>query len=159
MARPTSYSPAVAEELCVEIASRSDSLDTICNERKEFPGTTTVYRWLNAQPEFRELYARAKEQQAQLLADQIIDIADTTHIGEIVTIKPDGEERKVMDMIEHRRLRIESRKWVAAKLLPKRYGDKVGIEHSGKLAVSVSEMTDEQLQALAAQLSTGEVAE
>lgn len=77
------------------------------------------------------MYARAKEQQAQLLADQIITIADTTEPGEIVTIKPDGEERKIADMTEHRKLKIESRKWLAMKLLPRIYGDKSTIEIPG----------------------------
>ena len=66
------------------------------------------------------------------MADEIMQIADNTQEGAIVTEKADGSaEIKRADMLEHRKLRIESRKWLAAKLLPKVYGDKVQQEVSG----------------------------
>ena len=133
MARPTGYSLEIAAELCSEIATRADGLDAICRSRKEFPTAAGVYLWLGKYPAFLEIYTRARAEQAQLLAEQIIEIADNTQLGEIVTIKPDGtEERKMADMLEHRKLRIESRKWIAAKLLPKKYGDKIQQEVTGK---------------------------
>jgi hypothetical protein len=49
--------------------------------------------------------------------------------------KGDVEERKIADMIEHRRLKIESRKWLAMKLLPRIYGDKVDLNHGGEVAI------------------------
>lgn len=129
--RPSDFNPELAERICLEISSSSEGLDSICNRVPDFPHSRTIYVWLIRHEEFQQQYARAKERQAQLLADQIITIADTTEPGEIVTIKPDGEERKIADMTEHRKLKIESRKWLAMKLLPRIYGDKSTIEISG----------------------------
>jgi hypothetical protein len=56
----------------------------------------------------RQLYARAKEEQLQILADEIQQIADEPQPGEVVTLKGDEREVKIADMLEHRRLRIES---------------------------------------------------
>ena len=64
-------------------------------------------------PEFAEQYARAREVQAETLADEIVSIADE-----------DGDPQR-------QRLRVDARKWVASKLKPKRYGDKVTNEHTG----------------------------
>lgn len=129
MARPTKYSEELAAELCSVIATSAKGLGAICKANENFPVPSTVYLWLITYKVFSEMYARAKADQAQILADQIISIADTPQIGVIITQKPDGVEYKRADMIEHRKLRIDSRKWVAAKLLPRKYGDK--IEHSG----------------------------
>lgn len=102
------------------------------------PGVSTVYRWLDEQDSFRDKYARARQDQADTLADEIIRIADEPMLGETRTIKPDGTvEIKQGDMLEHRRLRVESRKWTAAKLKPKKYGDKTEVEHTGDLKIGV----------------------
>lgn len=129
--RPSDFTKELGERICTEIATSSEGLESICNRVTGFPVPSTVYLWRIRHEIFSEMYARAKEQQAQLLADQIITIADTTEPGEIVTIKPDGEERKIADMTEHRKLKIESRKWLAMKLLPRIYGDKSTIEIPG----------------------------
>lgn len=129
--RPSTYSEEIAAKICSRIATSSDSLRKICAE-DGMPNPDTLYLWLIKHPEFSEQYARARKDQAQLLADEIVDIADSEKIGEIVTIKADGtEERKIADMIEHRKMQIEARKWVASKLLPKKYGDKVQQEITG----------------------------
>jgi hypothetical protein len=79
--------------------------------------------------EFSQRYARAKEDQLQILEDEILEIADRPQVGEIVTIKADGStERKVSDMIEHRKLQIDARKWLMSKLKPKKYGDRQALE-------------------------------
>ena len=88
-----------------------------------------VYRWLLEVAEFRDLYARAREDQADTLADEIVAIADEPPV--IVT-SGDGEEVEVaLDSaaIARQRLRIDARKWVASKLKPKRYGEKIDLEH------------------------------
>lgn len=92
------------------------------------PGTSTVYRWLADKPEFRELYARAREDQADTLADEIIDIAD----------QKDGEA-DTPDSVNRARLRVDARKWIASKLKPKRYGDKIDHEHTGGLTVKLEQ--------------------
>jgi hypothetical protein len=130
MGRPSDYSQELADVICERIAD-GQSLRAICEE-EEMPNKATVFRWLAANQEFSDQYARAREAQADSLFDEIITIADTTMVGEKTKTLPDGKvEVTTGDMIEHRRLRVESRKWMAGKLKPKKYGDKITQEHTG----------------------------
>lgn len=130
MGRPSDYTLEQATEICALLAS-GQPLVAICRS-EETPDIRTVYRWLAVSEEFRQLYARAREDQADTLADQIIEIADTPMLG--VKTKTDDEgnvETTEGDMIEHRRLQVDARKWIAAKLKPKKYGDKLSTELTG----------------------------
>ncbi len=90
------------------------------------PGLSTVYRWLASNDSFRELYTRAREDQADTLADEIVAIADEPMVGKKQTTKANGDVEIVEgDMIEHRRLRVDARKWTASKLKPRKYGEKL----------------------------------
>lgn len=131
MGRPSDYTEAIGEEICLEIATTDKGLEAICSP-DGFPDARTVYRWIIKHEEFCQKYARAKELQTQLLADQIIPIADTVRIGIKTVDKPTGLETTTGDMLEHRRLQIEARKWLLGKLQPKKYGDKIQQEHTGE---------------------------
>jgi hypothetical protein len=107
------------------ISTTTMSIRAACQHLGNSPDTATIFRWLDADAAFRERYARAREAQAHVLADEMIEIADTPQVGQIVTTKADGSvETRSGDMLEHRRLRIEARKWLMGKLRPKVYGDK-----------------------------------
>jgi len=82
-------------------------------------------------PEFLEMYTRAREEQAETLADQIVHIADETPETTPVFDKDGNQIDVKLDSayISWQKNRIEARKWTAAKLRPKKYGDK--ITHSG----------------------------
>lgn len=121
--RKSVYSEAVASEICERIA-RGDSLPVVC-AAEGMPGLTTVYRWLGENELFRDLYARAREDQADTMADQIVQIADT---------EEDAAKARV---------RIDARKWVASKLKPRKYGEKLDIEHSGSLDLDASKIRGE----------------
>ena len=121
--RPSEYDPQIAADICLSLSVDSKSIVVVCDSQERFPSANTFYRWMLDHPELREMYARAKDAQLQILADEIQQIADETQVGEIITIKGDEREVKISDMLEHRRLRIESRKWLLAKLAPKKYGD------------------------------------
>ena len=95
------------------------------------PGIATVFRWLDAHEQFREHYARARDCQADTLADEILQIADTPMPGVKTKITEKGTETIEGDMIEHRRLQVDTRKWIASKLKPKKYSDRVDHSHSG----------------------------
>lgn len=134
MGRPSEFSEEVANAICERLIE-GESLRSICRD-EDMPHASTVCRWLGSKEEwgeaFREQYAHARDAQADTLADEILSIADTQVPGEKRTIKPDGSVEVVeADMIEHRRLQIESRKWLAGKMKPKKYGDKVTQEHTG----------------------------
>jgi hypothetical protein len=124
--RPSDYTPAIADEICTRLAN-GESLRAICNsDRDDFmPAAGTVLRWVSQNEEFREQYVRAREIQAETHADDIVAIADGTSLG--------GEEK--VSLTARDRLRVDARKWVASKLLPKKYGDKIDVEHSGSVTV------------------------
>lgn len=136
----TAENVAIADSICDAISTQPRGLGAILEELGNPINPSTFYRWLQSDKELCERYARARESQAQVMADEITQIADNTQEGVIVTEKADGStETKRADMLEHRKLRIESRKWLAAKLLPKTYGDRVDLAHSGEIAVSLAE--------------------
>lgn len=127
MGRPTSFTQAMADTLCERLASGL-SLRKICRN-KAMPNKATVFRWLGQNAEFSDQYARAREAQADLYVDEMVDLSDTPQIGRKTKRTVDGKlEVMTADMIEHRRLQIETRKWVAARMRPKKYGDKLDVE-------------------------------
>jgi len=122
--RPSDYDPQIASEVCLHISIDSKGLKAVCDSDERFPHPATFYRWMLSHVELREIYARAKTEQLEILADEIQQIADEPQPGEIVTLKGNEREVKIADMLEHRKLRIESRKWLLAKLAPKKYGER-----------------------------------
>lgn len=129
--RPTSYTEALALQICERLAS-GQPLVKMCRE-ETMPHVATVYRWLLESEPFRDMYARAREDQADTLADEIQAIADEPMMGERVTVKGKGKKRtrEVVsgDMIDHRRLRVDARKWIAAKLKPRVYSERTTLQN------------------------------
>ena len=126
---PTTYNHHIAQVICIRIAE-GESLRQILRT-DGMPAQSTVYEWLLRHPEFAENYTRAREEQADTLADEIIDIADEQ--PEVVAVV----DKKTGALIEHKldgaflqwqKNRIEARKWTAMKLKPKKYGDRVAVE-------------------------------
>jgi hypothetical protein len=118
---PFEFSQAIADEIC-ERLSRGESLRKICGvDRDDFlPGQTTVFRWLSENDGFVKQYARARELQAEHYVDEIVEIADAPNATiDVETGAP------VLSDPQRDRLRIDARKWVASKLAPKKYGDKL----------------------------------
>lgn len=137
MARPSEFKEETGAAICARLAS-GEPLVKICRD-DDMPHVATVYRWLIANEAFRDSYARAREDQADTLADEIQAIADEPMVGKKTTTKANGDVETVEgDMLEHRKLRVEARKWIAAKLKPKKYGDKVEHEHGGNLKVTLA---------------------
>lgn len=104
------------------------------------PTQTTVFRWLadDRFADFREQYARAREAQAEAIFDEMLDIADdaTNDFMERKSEKGEGWELNG-EHVQRTRLRLDTRKWMAARLAPKKYGDKVDVAHSGGVTVNV----------------------
>lgn len=128
MGRPSTYDPEVALGICEELSATDRSLASIC-QADNMPEVRTVYRWLEADEAFRQQYARAKSLQADVLAAQVVDISNTPEEG--VKTKTDKDGNLLVetgDMVEHRRLKIDARKWYASKLAPKKYGDRLALD-------------------------------
>ncbi len=148
--RPTRYTPEVAADICTRLAE-GESLRSICDDAA-IPARSTVLGWLfdGEHEEFIDQYACAREAQAEGRADEIVDIADDV-LSDFTTDK-DGKVTVNHDHIQRSRLRVDARKWIAAKLLPKRYGDKM--QHTGdgggpiRVRPDLSKFTDEELNAL-----------
>jgi len=129
--RPTDYNAEIAALICERVATSTLGLRLLC-EQSDMPSKFTVNLWRYKHTEFSTLYAQAKLVQADLLAEECLDIADDDSRDTKVNF--DGEEVCNTEFIARSRLRIDTRKWLAAKLLPKQYGliaeDKKSISES-----------------------------
>lgn len=132
MGRPSAYTEELTDAICEELANGC-SLNSIC-KRDEMPSMSMVFRWLAEHQSFRDKYARAREVQADVLFEQTLEIADSQE-GD--TYIKDGVELVNHDVIARARLRVDTRKWMAGKLRPKVYGDKVTVGGDPENPVSV----------------------
>lgn len=126
--RPSEFTPEKGDAICERLVE-GESLRSICLS-DDMPAASTVCRWLANNEAFRKQYACAREAQADTLADESLDIADDgtndwmerkNDVGEVVKVEYQG------DHVQRSRLRIDTRKWLAGKLAPKKYGDKVAL--------------------------------
>ena len=122
--RPSSYTDAKAELICERIAS-GETLVAVCRDA-DMPTERTVYNWLDKNENFFRDYERARERQAERWAAEIVELADSV-LG----------ERDSSPAVHAARLAVDARKWVVSRLLPKKYGDRVGVESSGNITVRV----------------------
>ena len=113
MARPTIYSEELEDRMLEEIAS-GRSVISLCREEDWTPNADTWYRWMYKIDGLSDRYTRAKSISSEFHADQILAIADSA----------DNQNYQVA------RLQIDSRKWVASKLVPNKYGEKSQIDHT-----------------------------
>lgn len=147
MSGVSQFDQAVADLIC-EALAEGHSLRSIC-AAENMPAKSTVFKWLGEQQAFSDQYARAREAQADCLFDDILSIADDGRNDSYTD--DEGRVRTDFDVIARSKLRVDARKWMAGKLRPKVYGEKVQTEFSGGLTVnSVKDMTNEQLAAIAA---------
>lgn len=117
------FNQIAADTICA-LLEEGKSLRAACREVKVAP--STVLGWSKENKVFYEQYMRAREVGYKLLADELIDIADEKE----VQARYQGEE-VVLDLspnaIARNRLRVDTRKWMLSKMLPKLYGDRLEI--------------------------------
>ena len=136
---PHAYDMSVAADAVLDGIVEGGSLREVCGS-PGLPSVTTFMRWLadERNENLRERYARARELQAEYMAEDILEIADE----ECTTVRADkhgtqddgdGKTEVVFDSVavQRNRLRVDARKWLLSKLAPKKYGDKVTQEHTG----------------------------
>jgi hypothetical protein len=126
--RPTLYTEKIAAEILERIAS-GESLKSICRG-EHLPAEATVRAWaLDDKKGFSARFARAWEIRAEALAEDVLEISD-------------GSCADMVD-VQRAKLRVDSRKWLLSKMLPKKYGDSTKIEHTGAeggpLAITITE--------------------
>lgn len=129
---PSKYSDKLFKAICFDIANTSRGTKHICEEHEIT--YTTFKNWINDDEDLFALYARAKDMQADMLAEEIISIADDSKDDTIETFDKHGKRIKVEDKewTSRSKLRIDARKWVASKLKPKKYGDKIDVTSKDK---------------------------
>jgi len=130
--RPTDYSTDLANEICARIAE-GESLRSICR-CEGMPNIRSVMRWLGIHPEFSQQYARAREAQAESMFEEMLEIADDGSNDWVERTSKDGETGdKVVDHehVSRSKLRVDTRKWMLARMAPKKYGDATNIKLSG----------------------------
>ena len=129
------YSEELAQEICSHITN-CVSLRAIA-AMEGMPTAATIMSWLadGSKPEFLEQYARAREAQADKMAEDILAIADE----DCTMVRADkhgsrdddgeGNTEVVFDAtaVARNRLRVDARKWLASKMAPKKYGDKLAV--------------------------------
>ena len=140
--RPSIYNPELAAQICEHIA-QGKSLRTIA-EMEGMPHQATIMAWLDgSHPDFSEQYARAREAQADKLAEETLLIADES--SQDTYVDADGSVKTNTEAIQRSKLRVDTRKWLASKMAPKKYGDKVaigGADDLGPVQTVTKEMTD-----------------
>ena len=127
--RPSEYTEEFGQHICNQLAL-GKPLTKILRDSptygfKYYP-QGTVYRWLEANASFRDIYTRAREDQADTNADEMLDIADETPQIKEILDKEGNVLAITMDSayLQWQKMRIEARKWNAMKLKPKKYGDR-----------------------------------
>lgn len=111
--RPSSYSDALAEVICDRIAA-GESMRAICRDAG-MPDRVTVLRWLAAHEDFAAKCARARELQADVVDEEIVDMLQDVKMG---TLDPQAA-----------RVLLAGYQWRASKLAPKKYGDKLELDN------------------------------
>ena len=118
--RPSTYTSSMAEQICERIAE-GEPLTRICKDR-QIPAYRTVLGWRAANKEFQQMYARARQDAADTLADQIRELAGRVERGEL---EPNAG-----------RIVIDTLKWVASKLKPREYGDRAQLDVAASVDVT-----------------------
>lgn len=124
--RPSIYSEELADRICQIVATHPHGLPVLCKMYPDLPGheTINVWRWENKI--FSDKYTLAKRMQSEILAESIEDVAH--NLKESAWIDDLGITKIDAGMLGHARLVCDNRKWTAARLAPKIYGDQKQIE-------------------------------
>jgi len=144
----------IVELICEQLSTSSCGLEKICREDDDLPTTSSVLSWFNEENKvgggpLLDMYRAGKRLQADYMADETIEIADTGVYEDLVIdgvpVVVNGEIVKTMTpaAVNHARLRVDARKWAASKLEPRKYGDK--LELSGNPDRPLAGLSDEQL--------------
>ncbi len=119
MGRPTAYTPELAEEICEVIASSELGLLHLCNARPHWPDRATIFTWRRKYADFRDKYTLAKEDQTEVCVEYMQEVMNEPHK---YVDEETGYTKIDVPML---RLKMDTMKWQAGKLKPKKFGEKV----------------------------------
>ncbi len=119
----SAYNPEFGRRICDIISTCTDSMSKICRDNPDFPAPKTINCWRLAHKEFSESYDAAKRIQTGLLAEELIDVARDS--SNDMYADSEGGEKPNSVALGRSRLISDNTKWLATKLLPKIYGDRI----------------------------------
>lgn len=136
--RPSKYTKALAIKICARLAT-GQSMKRVSMDEK-MPALSTLFLWLANHKEFSELYAQAKAESADAMAEEILDISDdgtNDWIEKELIDKKTGEVYDTIEVFNHEhvqrsKLRVDTRKFLMAKMKPKKYGEKLDLTSDGE---------------------------
>lgn len=103
------YTPGIGKHICDLVSCSPDGLVAICRENTELPTVATIYNWLKDVPEFRDNYIQARRLKIEVLIDYLLEVMHEPCVPSAT-------------------LKINTIKWLATKLCPKLYGERIEIE-------------------------------
>lgn len=136
----------VMAHICDQLATTSFGIGTILKNKYEgfnLPSYSTIMLWLEEDQKLSDRYARGKEAQADYMADEMLDISDNASNDWMERAGKDGDNLGWQvngEHVQRSRLRIETRKWLASKLKPKKYGDKTTLAGDADNPITVLTM-------------------
>lgn len=137
MGRKPHYGQAERDEVIARL-KEGETLRSICRS-DHLPAIATVIEWRDKCPEFAEQYDKARQVGWEILAEELLDIADDGSNDYIERMDPDNPGYVSNgELVQRSRLRLDTRKWLLSKCLPKIYGEKQKIEHEGNVPVTVT---------------------
>ena len=131
LGRPSTYSDDIAAKICLAVAQSQSGLRKTLENDPELPAYGTVLTWLNKYASFSVDYARAKQQQVEAMAEDIIDISMDD------SLEPNDK-----------RVRVDTLKWLLSKLIPKTYGDKIDVTSGGEALAAPAHQIDARVQSI-----------
>ena len=116
----------VMDYVLTQLASTSKGIKQILETAPHnMPRRQQIQAWIAESEIYQDIHARARESQADILAEEIIEIADDATNDYMMRVNKNGDEEPVLDSehVQRSRLRIDARKWIASNLSPRKYGN------------------------------------
>lgn len=136
---PKLFSPEQKAAACEEILAKvraGSSLIAACKSGDDWtPSEATFRLWCDSDADLSAKYARARDDRADAIFEECMIIADSQE-GDVITV--DGNASPNHDLIARAKLRIDTRRWMLGKMQPKKYGDKIDLNHGGGMVVTIA---------------------
>ena len=113
----------IVNDICDSVSNGIATRNAILKNKIPFK---TFYEWIDADGIKSKQYTRATELRAELMADELMTISDST-ADDIITDER-GNEIINHNVIQRDKLRIDTRKWLMSKMMPKKYGENKSLD-------------------------------
>lgn len=149
--RPTVLTNRLRASMLANISSGM-SVRKMCENRK-FPTREMFYKWLREDDSFVNEYEIAVQSRADAIAEEILEIADDDSNDYKINELSEDDKLKI-DQIKLARdkVKIDARKWIAAKMAPKKYGNNIKVDsdnkhdHSGSISVEITDYSNADVE-------------